>query len=184
MRVLAVADTTEGWLEDFRDVGAVDLVLSLGDMYLCDLKRLTTLGAPVAGVYGNHCRRGYLDEIGMDLSRGHAAAWSNGIGVRVLGVSGCVRYNNAADHQWTQEEYAEYISRLPAADWVVTHCPPEGVNDDGDPAHLGITALREYIDRFRPTHLFHGHTYPDQPLRSHGSTQVHYVHGWELIEVA
>lgn len=67
--------------------------------------------------------------------------WSNGIGVRVLGVSGCVRYNNAADHQWTQEEYAEQISRLPAADWVVTHCPPKGVNDHDDP-NVGVPFSR------------------------------------------
>lgn len=185
MRVLAVADTTEGWLDDFSVLGGIDLILTLGDLYSVDILRLTSVGVPIAGVYGNHCQRGYIEEAGgTDLSGGGIAGWTNSLGMSTIGVSGCVRYKPFGDIQFSQDEYLEALAPMPAADLVVTHCPPRGINDQDDPAHIGINVLRRYVDHFRPAHLFHGHTYPDQPLRSHGSTQVHYVHGWELIEVA
>lgn len=179
-----MADTDENWLENFSVLGPVDLILSLGDMYALYLNKLKNMNAPIAGVYGNHCRKGYLPEIGaVDLSKGHPAAWTSQLGVTTIGVSGCVKYSSSPVHQWTQDEYRHSISPLPPAEWVVTHCPPAGVNDHDDPAHLGIDALRDYLDIHRPKHLFHGHTYPDTPMTRYGETTVHYVHGWDLIEV-
>lgn len=186
MRILAVADTTETWTEEtVRAAHAADLIVSLGDLYRVDLERFTG-GAPIIGVYGNHCREGYLQEIGaVEITPKNApvAAITLNNGLTVLGVSGCVRYSNAAYHQWTQEEYRAALENAPRCDWVVTHCPPRGVNDHEDRAHLGIDALRGYVDTHKPSQLFHGHTYPEDPMTHLGDTIIHYVHGWALLDV-
>lgn len=184
MRILAVADTTENWTTRTLDAARnVDLVLALGDLYAHDVGQLVQ-GNPVLGVYGNHCRPGYLEQIGaVDLTKDAPAAWTEIDGIRILAVSGCVRYSNAAYHQWTQDEYADALADAPPCDWVVTHCPPREMNDHEDLAHNGIDALRDYVLLNQPAHLFHGHTYPETPMTIAGATQIHYVHGWRVLDI-
>lgn len=185
-RVLAVADTTENWTDEtLQAAHSVDITLSLGDMYRVDLERLKG-GAPILGVYGNHCSEGHLKKMGaVELTPSDTPVTLSTLnnGLVILGVSGCVRYSNAAYHQWTQDEYRLALEGAPRADWVVTHCPPRGVNDHDDPAHFGVDALREYVDTHAPTHLFHGHTYPEEPVTRVGDTKIHYVHGWAVLDV-
>ena len=51
--------------------------------------------------------------------------------------------------------------KLPGADVLVCHCPPEGFNDDpADPAHVGFEGLRDWVDRHNPRHVLHGHVHP------------------------
>lgn len=187
MRILAVADTTENWPDDIEDVArTVEVILSLGDIYRIDLERLKPSGTPVIGVYGNHCMRGYLRHPsvgGFDLSRNGICAVNQSPVGTVLGVSGCVRYSNASYHQWTQEEYSAALRDMPAARVVATHCPPLGCNDHDDPAHYGIDALAEYVREHRPEHLFHGHTYPEDPMTVFGDTKIHYVRGWSVVDI-
>lgn len=40
-------------------------------------------------------------------------------------------------------------------DILITHCPPRGINDNTDPAHIGFDGLREYVDRVSPRYVFH-----------------------------
>jgi len=75
------------------------------------------------------------------------------------------------------------LQQLPAADVLVTHCPPGGINYHRDPAHVGIIALRSWRDRTKPTVLIHGHTYPERPVRKHGSTRVEYVRGATVVSI-
>lgn len=186
IRVLAVADTTENWTFETLDIARrADVILSLGDMYRVDLERFKD-SAPILGVYGNHCSRGYLKDMGaMELTSSDVPVSLTTLnnGLTILGVSGCVRYSNAAYHQWTQAEYRAALDGAPRCDWVVTHCPPRGVNDHEDHAHLGIDALREYVDAHAPSHLFHGHTYPEEPVTRVGDTEIHYVHGWAVLDI-
>jgi Icc-related predicted phosphoesterase len=185
-RIIVVSDHPDGWPGDIaaacRDA---DLILTLGDLSSWDVEKLVTHGKPVAGVYGNHCRRGYLSELGAtDLSNGGIAAVGDTPFGTILGVSGCVRYKpGTSDLLWTQDEYREALTELPRADWVVTHCPPRGCNDHSDSAHVGIDALAEYVKWHRPAHLFHGHTYPEKPRTRFGRTAVHYVSGWAEFDV-
>lgn len=187
MRILAVADTTENWPENIGDVVTTsDAVFCLGDLYSVDIKRLVGHGTPVYGVYGNHCRRGYLrdegaTEVAVD-GTAVAGVHYTSFGT-VLGVNGCVRYSNAADLQYTQDEFAAALDGLPPVDIVLTHCPPRGVNDHTDHAHFGIDALRDYVLQSRPRHLFHGHTYPELLTPRLGGTVIHYVHGWSVVEI-
>jgi len=180
MRVLLVADTTDNWPDTIATVArAADLVLSLGGLQASDLARLTeNTDTPSYGVYGDHGVPGSLEAAGFaDLSGGGIAAWTDLGPMTVLGVSGC------AQHQWNPEQYAEALDEMPAADWVVTHCPPRGCNDQEDPAQSGIDALTEYVVRHKPKYLFHGHTPPEHPVRKLASTRVRSVHGWSALRL-
>jgi uncharacterized protein len=75
------------------------------------------------------------------------------------------------------------VAALPPADVLVTHCPPRGINDHDDPAHVGVDALNEWLRRVQPAVMIHGHTYPTQPIRQTGSTRVEYVRGGRIVTV-
>ena len=53
-----------------------------------------------------------------------------------------------------------------------------------DAAHVGIEALRRWVDRHAPRWLLHGHTYENPPHSCHDGTGVFYVNGHALIELA
>ena len=77
-------------------------------------------------------------------------------------------------------EAAELLARLPAADVLLTHSPPAGVNDDpADHVHRGSVALRDWVEAHEPSWLLHGHTLPDptRAVASVGPTQVVHVRG-------
>ena len=189
VKLLVIADNTNNWFSDelMRSIAQeCDAVLTLGDMYRCDLEKVTVTETPMLGVYGNHCRRNYIAELGGVECAGGVdtlAAVKETVLGTTLGVNGCARYSTAKDFQHTQEEYAAALRSMPSADIVVTHAPPEGVNDHEDAAHNGIIALRDWIDLHRPAHLFHGHTYPENPLTRYGDTKIHYVHGYAVIDI-
>ena len=180
--VIVVADDSGPWPADINNAAA-HAYISLGDLYAVDIARLQATGKPVLGVYGNHCRRGYLDNqpntINLTANRPAALRpWGN---ATVLGIEGCVRYKDSpTDILYTQEEYAAVLDPITTLiDIIITHCPPAGCNDHTDPAHQGITALTRLIDRCHPRLLIHGHTYPDQPLTQFHGTQIRYIHGWQ-----
>ena len=104
----------------------------------------------------------------------------------MAGFEGCVRYAKGAIHQYTQREASRLSKRLPAADVLLCHCPPFGINDDpGDPAHIGYEGLRDWVDRHQPRHILHGHTHPlpGHTLKRYGDTQVHWISGARVLEL-
>jgi Icc-related predicted phosphoesterase len=182
LRILALADIPPELPDDltsFLDEQAIDAVISAGDLTGYDLRGFKDLDLPKLGVYGNHCNGKYLAEVGFINLHLRQEVIN---GVRFAGLEGCVRYkSDPTDVLYTQDEYTALVEQLPGADIVVTHCPPEGINDHDDPAHVGITALRRWIDTHRPTMLVHGHTYPDPPVTHHGATRIEYVCGNRII---
>jgi len=161
---------------------AVDAVVTLGDLEPACLASLATAGVPLLGVHGNHDAPGDLAALGIDdlhLRRALLGGWS------LAGFEGCVRYRDGP-FQYTQEQAAALAERLPAADVLVCHCPPQGVDDEpGDPAHAGFAALRAWVDRHRPRYVLHGHTTPDPRTRVHrlGATEVVWVRGARVVEL-
>lgn len=166
MRLLVLADTEPSWssVPDAITAHRADVVITAGDLSEAWLRsaRVHATTTPTYGVYGNHCNGTYFDNLGitnLHLNRVHIN------GVSFVGLEGCVRYKRRGrDILYTQEEYAAMVANMPAADVLVTHCPPAGINDHPDPAHLGITALREWVDANNPAVLIHGHTYPETPM--------------------
>ena len=183
MRLLAFAD--EPPPADAAELVAdnpTDVVITLGDLRPDWIASLATLDLPRLGVHGNHDGEGELGPLGirdLHLSRAQVGEWS------FAGFEGCVRYGDGP-HQYTQEEATELTRRLPAADVLLCHCPPWGVNDDpDDPAHAGFRALRDWVERHRPRYLLHGHTTPDPRTRkfSLGATKVVWVRGVAALDL-
>ncbi|WP_234797283.1 metallophosphoesterase family protein [Mycobacteroides chelonae] len=202
LRLLVVADTAHDWPEDSD--GRYDLtplvrqhrpdaLISLGDYSTAHAPAIAQSGASfICGVYGNHCTDDYMPDHGIvDLigdralpARRRVLEFPGHRAISVLAVQGCVRYKSDPDDVlFTQAQYAAAIDRLPAAELVVTHCPPAGINDARDAAHQGIEALRTWVDRHRPRWLLHGHTYDNPPRSRHEGTEVIYTHGHAVVDL-
>jgi Icc-related predicted phosphoesterase len=183
MRVLAFAD--EAPPADAAELVAgnnPDVVVTLGDLDPGWIASLGTVDLPRLGVHGNHDGENDLATLGirdLHLSREPVGDWS------FAGFEGCVRYGRGP-HQYTQEEAFALVRSLPTADVLLCHCPPRGINDEpDDPAHVGFSALRAWVQRHQPRYLLHGHTTPDPRRRTHrlGATEVVWVRGACVVEL-
>jgi uncharacterized protein len=168
-------------IADYVVAHDIDAVVTVGDLTRYDLAGIDSAPVPAVGVYGNHCDGRYLKDLGiknLHLSRSVVG------GLSFTGLQGCVRYKpGTTDILYTQLQYRWLVKRLRSAEVLVTHCPPLGVNDHDDAAHVGIVALRKWLDRAKPKVLIHGHTYPSDPVTSYGPTRVEYVRGARVLEV-
>jgi uncharacterized protein len=185
MRVLALADRPPPLDPAVmaRQMG-VDAVLCLGDLDRAWIEPLAGLRLPRYGVHGNHDPAHVLRE--LDIEDLHLRRTQLGDGLTIAGFEGCVRYRRGAVHQYTQREATKLARRLPAADVLLCHCPPRGINDDpDDAAHIGFEGLRTWVDEHRPRHLLHGHTHPlpGQTLERYRDTQVHRIAGARVLEL-
>jgi uncharacterized protein len=160
-----------------------DAVVTLGDLEPESIASLGEVAVPRVGVHGNHDGDGALASAGVQdlhLVLAEIGGWT------FAGFEGCVRYGRGGPHQYTQEEAQALVERLPAADVLLTHAPPWGVNDDpSDPAHVGFKALRAWVERHEPRYVLHGHTTPDPRDHVHhlGPTTVVWVRGARVVEL-
>jgi uncharacterized protein len=181
VRLLALADEPPP-ADPAELVGGVDAVVTLGDLQPAWIGSLAGVELPRLGVHGNHDGEGELATLGirdLHLRRAEVGGWS------FAGFEGCVRYRDGP-HQYTQEEATHLARRLPAAEVLLCHCPPWGVNDEpDDPAHMGFKALRDWVERTQPRYLLHGHTTPDPRTRAHrlGRTKVIWFRGARTIDL-
>jgi uncharacterized protein len=156
-----------------------DAVIFCGDLDLAWIEDLREIALPKLGVYGNH-DADYMPALGItDL---HLRRTELG-GLSFAGFEGCVRYRAGA-HQYTQEEAASLARALPAADVLVCHAPPAGINDEpGDRAHEGFAGLRDWVDEHAPWLVLHGHTHPRPGggVRRVGQTRVVHVAGARIV---
>ena len=163
---------------------APELVLVLGDLEPAWTEGLGEVELPKLGVRGNHDAPDALSALGVeDL---HLAAAEVG-GLRFAGFGGSPRYSQMGGNEWTEEEASDMLARLPAADVLLTHSPPAGVNDEPDDrAHCGSAALRAWVERNQPAWLLHGHTlpHPAAAVTRLGPTRVVHVRGAVPIELA
>ncbi|MEB3023045.1 MULTISPECIES: metallophosphoesterase family protein [Mycolicibacter] len=185
MRVLVIADyydvSAEPPLAEMVKRHRLDAVITAGDLSKFDLNGIDALPVPVLGVYGNHCNGRYLEELGVTNLH---LAYVGHHGVSFTGLQGCVRYkDDEHDILYTQDEYRSLVASLPRADVLITHCPPRGINDHSDAAHIGIDALLPWIDWARPRLVIHGHTYPESPVTEYHGSRIEYVRGARIIDI-
>src|SRR5829696_157216 len=130
MRVLALADKRPPMDPALMaEQMGVQAVIALGDLDLAWIESLTGLALPKVGVHGNHDSEHLLREVEVDDLHGRRTSL---LGVTVAGFEGCVRYGHGGVHHYTQKQASKLARRLPAADILICHCPPLGINDDPD----------------------------------------------------
>lgn len=88
----------------------------------------------------------------------------------IAGLGGCMRYN-LGRHQFTEREMRWRIRKMmPRLYWnklvhgryldiLVTHAPPAGIHDEDDPCHRGFRCFLDFMRRFKPKYLLHGHVH-------------------------
>jgi uncharacterized protein len=161
----------------------VDAVVCLGDLDRAWIESLAGVRLPRVGVHGNHDPPGLLREVEVDDL--HVRRASLG-GLTVAGFEGCVRYGAGGPHHYTQRQATRLARRLPGADVLIAHCPPRGVNDDpDDPAHVGFDGLLDWVRKYEPRHLLHGHTHPvgGRVMSKFGPTRVHWIRGARVVQL-
>lgn len=184
MNILTIADQPprQSILKTLRE-NNIDLIATLGDLELSQIRELEQVtNIPKIGVYGNHCSGNYFSELGIQNM--HLQTFSFG-GLIFGGFEGCVRYKESSyAKMYTQEESTKMLSDFPRVDIMLTHCPPYGINDDTtDIAHTGYQGLLDYITVKEPQYLFHGHTYPDVPVKKWQNTNIVYVYGDKIVTI-
>jgi Icc-related predicted phosphoesterase len=184
VRVLALADKPPP-LDPalMAEQMGVEAVICLGDLDRAWIEPLTRLDLPRVGVHGNHDPPGLLREVDVQDLEGRRTSLC---GLTVAGFAGCVRYGSGGPFHYTQKEATKLARKLPAADVLITHCPPRGINDDpDDPAHVGFDGLLDWVRRHRPRHLLHGHTHPvgGRVLHRFEETRVHWVYGARVLQL-
>ena len=185
MRILAIADEECPALWDYYVPGRLkeyDLILSSGDLKASYLSFLVTMArCPLLYVHGNHDGDyAYRPPEGCDCIDDRVVTYN---GLRILGLGGCVWYR-PGPHQYTEKEMESRIRKLRfqirkagGVDIVVTHAPPMGIGDQADPAHQGFASFLEFLDKYKPMYLFHGHVhlrYGGDRVRErvYGDTQI------------
>jgi Icc-related predicted phosphoesterase len=185
MRILAFADEPpHGSIPDLIAAYEPELIALLGDLEPAWIESLAAVELPKLGVLGNHDAEDALEAVGAEdiqLRRVEVG------GLSFSGFGGSPRYSQDGGNEWTEKQAAKMVGRLPAADVLLTHSPPAGVNDEpDDAAHRGSPALREWVELHRPAWLLHGHTLPHPASRvgSLGDTRVVHVRGAAAIDLA
>jgi len=184
LTLLLIADRPpENDLDKIISTQNIDVICTLGDFTISDIRSLEHIDIPKLGVYGNHCSGTYFEPLGVTNMHLKTIEIE---GVTFGGFEGSVRYkSNPEAIMYTQEEARQMLSNYSPVDVFLSHSPPEGINDGDDPAHVGFRALREYIDRNQPKYFFHGHTYPDESeeINEYQDTQIEYVFRDEVFTI-
>jgi uncharacterized protein len=184
MRILAFADEPpHGPIDALVAAYKPDLIVLLGDLEPAWTEGLAAIELPKLGVLGNHDAEDALAAVGAEdiqLRRVDVG------GLSFSGFGGSPRYSPDGTREWTEQEAEKLVGRLPAADVLLSHSPPAGVNDEpDDPAHCGSPALREWVERNRPAWLLHGHTlpHPAHRVKRLGETRVVHVRGAAALDL-
>lgn len=160
----------------------VDVLLSLGDVHPFTVERVANFFMPdrILAVSGNH-----------DSPYTHWPHWVEHVhgriveafGLRFGGLDGCWRYKKTGAFLFTQEEARSVMQSMPPADVLISHNSPAGYHERDRVTHQGFESLTEYVDRYAPALLLHGHQHLDVQTRRKG-TLIAGVWGLRLFELS
>jgi len=185
MLILAIADRApKEKIQDILSKHPIELICTLGDLDYFSLEELKDVDhIPKIGVYGNHCSGSYFDDLGIKNMHLQVFDYK---GLSFGGFEGSVRYkDDPYAPMYTQEEASAMLENFPKVDVMLCHCPPFGINDELEVAHQGFKALREYIEKYQPKYLLHGHTYPTENtiVTEHQGTKIIYVFSDKIVKL-
>ncbi len=206
MKILAVSDRVDARLYNpavKNNLAAVTLILSCGDLPLYYLDYLMTmLNAPLFYVAGNHDRFPDTPQPGEPALPGGTNLDERLVrhqGLLIGGLAGSMRYNRDPGPQYTEREMARKAARLiPSLLWnrlrhgryldiLITHAPPKGIHDQSDLCHAGFNTFLQFMDRFEPRYLLHGHVHRyghSQPAETqYGRTRVINVYPYRVLDI-
>ena len=207
MKILTISDVVDPLVdsqrmaERFHDV---DLILSCGDLPFHYLEYVVTmLGKRLYYVRGNHAQKDVLRSDGS-VKLGPEGCLNihrrvvNHNGLLIAGLEGSMRYNEG-EHQYTQAQMSLLVRAMAPRLWwnrwrlgrsvdiLITHAPPLGIHDGEDLCHRGFQAFRDFMERYKPRYLVHGHMhlYRQDARRAtrHGETMVLNTYGHQIIEI-
>ena len=197
MKILTVADmVVKNLLEPVGGgpaISDIELILSCGDLppeYLSSLR--SRYEVPLLYVLGNHdIRYGTSPPVGCSLIDRRIVHVGK---LKIVGFSGS-RWYNGNINQYTEEQMTDFIKRLRFSLWrsrgvdlVVTHAPPRYIHDAEDLCHRGFRCFNQFIDKYQPRHLVHGHIhalFADEAERTTrvNSTFVTNCYGYHIFEI-
>jgi uncharacterized protein len=186
MKILAIADRPPRTsIKELMKDNQIDVIITLGDLTKFEINELESItNIPKLGVYGNHDSGMYFDPLGIQNIHLKAI---NIKGFTFGGFEGSIRYkSDPTAIMYTQEEASELLKDFPKVDILITHCPPYGVNDEiDDLAHQGFQALGDYVKKYSPRYLLHGHTYPTENniTTKLDNTEIIYVYQDKIIKI-
>lgn len=153
LRAVVIAD--DDGLVGHLEVGPVDLLISLGDLWdsTIDKARERYRPARAFAVRGNHDSNAPFTSSVTPLhgSVVHHAGMSFG------GFNGSWRYKPRGHHLYEQEEVRKALESFPRVDVFVAHNSPAGCHERDTEVHQGFEGFRDYILRARPKYFLHGH---------------------------
>lgn len=185
-------------------MGDIDFVISCGDLPAYYLEFIvTTLNKPLFYVRGNHD----IDKIRTE--DGDKSGFPEGCvnldqkiveynNIILMGLEGSMRYSGG-NYQYTEFQMCRKINRLKPelyvnrvlkkryVDILVTHAPPFKVHDGEDLCHRGFQCFNEFIKRFSPQYLVHGHIHiygtDNNWQTTVNNTRVINAYGYRIIEI-
>jgi Icc-related predicted phosphoesterase len=202
LKILALSDVVVDRLYSpaVRQIASgVELVISCGDLPSAYLEYMVSmLDVPLYYVMGNHGADGGAKPFpdGCENIDGRVVEYK---GLLIAGLEGSRRYNDRPNYQYTEGEMEWKIARVTPALWLnratagryldvlVTHSPPYGIHDGQDLAHTGFRSFVNFIDRYHPHYLLHGHVHVYDPrtvtetLR--GRTLVVNTYGYKILDM-
>lgn len=178
LRALAIADDDS--LVGNLDLGPIDILLCLGDLWVSSLEKAHGKYSPKAtfGVKGNHDSDAPFPSFIKPL---HGTIEHFG-GLSFGGFNGSWRYKPRGHHLFDQDEVTRSLESFPRVDVFIAHNSPSGVHERDDHVHQGFEAFLTYIETAKPRYLIHGHQHLRQTTMI-GETRVIGVFGEEVIEI-
>ncbi|MCL6086836.1 MAG: metallophosphoesterase [Actinobacteria bacterium] len=182
----------------------IDFIISCGDLPNYYLEFIVTmLNKPLFYVKGNHSIDKVYSESGIkaDLPEGcinidqKVIEYKN---IIIMGLEGSMRYNGG-EYQYSDAQMSWKINRLKFklylnrifkkryVDILVTHAPPYKIHDQEDICHRGFKAFNEFIKRFKPKYLIHGHIHiygiKNDWITEADGTKIINAYGYRVIEL-
>ncbi|HEY5500514.1 MAG TPA: metallophosphoesterase [Candidatus Humimicrobiaceae bacterium] len=207
MKILIVSDTvvehiySSSIAERMKDI---DFVISCGDVPNYYLEFIVSmLNKPLFYVKGNHCTDRIYTESGVkpDLPEGcinidqKVIEYKN---VIIAGLEGSMRYSRGGC-QYTETQMLYKINRLKLKlyfnkmfkkryiDILVTHAPPYKIHDQEDLCHRGFRSFNNFIEKFKPKYLIHGHIHiynaKNNWITEVDGTKIINAYGYRVIEI-
>ncbi len=202
MKILLISDKVSNLIyninvkaqDKFKNI---DLIISAGDLpfYYYDFI-VSNFNVPVYFVFGNHVRlddEKFIKENFNYKKMGGFFNLDNKVinykGLLIAGLEGSFNYNNGK-HQYTEFEMKMKILKLYPVllynklkygrylDILVTHAPPAGIYKTGDDiCHKGFNVFNDFIKKFKPKFLIHGHIH----IYDRNKNKIHTLDNTKII---